>query len=85
MAAEYKVEPAAYLKAVLHTCKHAGRPTLGALLGTVTESKDADVTHQVRVVDAVPLFHNVPLAPIMEVAMLQVMNPACVGLVASLP
>ena len=65
------------LKPVLHAAKHPASPVLGVLLGKDNESKGMQVSSsgdssRVTVCDAVPLFHNIPLAPMLEMAMMQV-------------
>ncbi|KAJ3148023.1 hypothetical protein HDU86_007591 [Geranomyces michiganensis] len=66
MPATYQLSHVAYCKLVLHATKHSVSEVSGVLLG---RKKSAEV---VEVVDAVPLFHSRPLAPMLEVALQQV-------------
>eukprot|EP00471_Norrisiella_sphaerica_P003441 CAMPEP_0184481132 /NCGR_PEP_ID=MMETSP0113_2-20130426/2674_1 /TAXON_ID=91329 /ORGANISM="Norrisiella sphaerica, Strain BC52" /LENGTH=188 /DNA_ID=CAMNT_0026860061 /DNA_START=20 /DNA_END=586 /DNA_ORIENTATION=- len=64
-ATTYRVKAPAYLKITAHAVKYALRPVCGVLLGR-EESGD------VVVEDAIPLFHNYPLGPMLELALMQV-------------
>ena len=55
----------AYLKSVLHACKYTTRFVCGIFLGKKNEGV-------LDIVDAVPLFHSTILAPMTEVALIQV-------------
>ena len=68
--AEVVVSTPAYCKLVLHAAKYPHRAVNGVLLAEKPKNKDVK---SVRVVDAVPLFHQaLTLAPMMEVALIQV-------------
>lgn len=56
------IEEKAYLTMILHACKYPARPVLGVLLGKPGGSISV----------AIPLFHSYPLAPMLEMGMLQV-------------
>lgn len=63
MSDSYRVEPAAYVKLMLHAAKHPAGACCGLLLGE--EQGQGFV-----VADAVPLFHHAaPLAPLLEAAL----------------
>ncbi|KAJ3170446.1 ER membrane protein complex subunit 8 [Geranomyces variabilis] len=66
MPATYRLSHVAYSKLVLHAAKHSVCEVSGVLIG---RKKSGD---EVEVVDAVPLFHSRPLAPMLEVALQQV-------------
>lgn len=70
MQVHYHLATAAYVKLILHAHKYAFSPVVcGVLLGSASsDSDDANVYIQ----DAIPLFHSLPLAPLFEVAMIQV-------------
>lgn len=57
------VSKEAYSKALLHALKFPARPIFGLLIGHGSGS--------VEVTDAVPLFHNHILAPMLEIALMQ--------------
>ncbi|XP_049849637.1 ER membrane protein complex subunit 8/9 homolog [Schistocerca gregaria] len=57
----------AYLKMVFHAYKYLNAPLTGICLG-YKESKD----DRIYIVDAVPLFHHQVLAPMLELAFMQV-------------
>ncbi len=80
-----EVSELAFCKMILHACKYPARPVIGVLLGSkpiksegaagATDSKSsaAAAGGAKGISDAVPLFHNYPLAPMMEIAMTQVL------------
>ena len=57
----------AFLKATLHACQHPTTPVYGALLGR----PDGD---NLRIEAVVPLFHETPLGPLLEVAMTMIVK-----------
>lgn len=61
-------ENLAYVKLLLHVHKHPTNDVNGILLGRAGVGGDKSTS----VVDVVPLFHTVMLAPMFEVAMLQI-------------
>jgi ER membrane protein complex subunit 8/9 len=66
----YNFTSKAYAKAVLHAAKYPSVAVFGVFLGTKgNDSKENDTP---QVVDTVPLFHGVPLAAMMEIALTQV-------------
>jgi hypothetical protein len=54
----------AFVTSLLHACKHVTTPVYGVLLAEPL--KDNSV---LRIVESVPLFHETPMAPLLEVAM----------------
>ncbi|KAJ3161235.1 ER membrane protein complex subunit 8 [Geranomyces variabilis] len=66
MPATYRLSHLAHSKLVLHAAKHSVCEVSGVLIG---RKKSGD---EIEVVDAVPLFHSRPLAPMLEVALQQV-------------
>lgn len=64
----------AWLKLMLHVCKHAAAPAGGFLLGRRTEG--ADGAGGVEVQDAVPLFHHLP-TPAMAAACADMVRAWC--------
>lgn len=66
-AMEYTFQGEAYWKIVLHALKFPHKQVHGVLLGKHTPAA-------VDVVDALPLFHSAPLAPLLEAAFVQVIN-----------
>ncbi|KAI8586154.1 hypothetical protein BDZ88DRAFT_483879 [Geranomyces variabilis] len=66
MPATYRLSHIAYSKLVFHAAKHSVCEVSGVLIG---RKKSGD---EIEVVDAVPLFHSRPLAPMLEVALQQV-------------
>jgi ER membrane protein complex subunit 8/9 len=67
MSNAYNISTPAYIKLILHAHKYPFAAVDGVLLGRVKES-------EVHIVDAIPLFHSMTLAPMFEVAMLQVLH-----------
>jgi hypothetical protein len=61
----------AYLKVLLHVHKHAESDVNGVLLARASAGGKSSAA-AVEVVDAVPLFHDIMLAPMFETAMLQI-------------
>ncbi len=61
------VSTEAYAKIMLHALKFPARPVFGIVLGR-EEGKN------LYVCDAIPLFHNYPLAPMLEISMMQVLT-----------
>ncbi|GAB5353054.1 hypothetical protein AAMO2058_000005500 [Amorphochlora amoebiformis] len=59
------LELGAYAKMVVHAVKHKYRPVCGVLLGN-------DGSGGTVVKDCVPLFHNYPVGPMLELAMMQI-------------
>ncbi len=57
----------AFLKATLHACQHPTTPVYGALLAR----PDGD---ELRIEAVVPLFHETPLGPLLEVAMTMIVK-----------
>ena len=65
----YHISSTAYTKTILHAHKYAFSSVVcGILLGSASDSDDS----KIQITDAIPLFHTLPLAPLFEVAMLQV-------------
>lgn len=64
---KYIIESLAYEKIVLHALKYPSQSVTGVLLG---KQNDAEKIHLIT--DAIPLFHGNVLAPMLEIAMMQV-------------
>jgi hypothetical protein len=62
---EENINRLAYCKIVMHAVKYPSKPVMGVLVGKTTDGKPSAV-------DAIPLVHSYSLAPMMELAMLQV-------------
>ena len=62
---EYRWSTHAYAKVAFHCAKYLTNPLSGVLLG-------AEKDGHVNIIDAIPLFHTPVMAPMMEVALLQV-------------
>eukprot|EP01112_Ceratiomyxa_fruticulosa_P022533 TRINITY_DN8281_c0_g1_i1.p1 TRINITY_DN8281_c0_g1~~TRINITY_DN8281_c0_g1_i1.p1 ORF type:complete len:202 (-),score=31.00 TRINITY_DN8281_c0_g1_i1:91-663(-) len=62
----YIISPKAYSKIILHAHKYPFSPVNGIILGRLS-SKDT-----VNIEDVIPLFHTHTLAPIFEIAMMQI-------------
>lgn len=65
----YNISAPAYIKSILHAHKYAFSPVCGILIG---QAEGEGEGNKVDILDAIPLFHTIPLAPLFEVAMLQV-------------
>ncbi|CAG8505982.1 3564_t:CDS:2 [Acaulospora morrowiae] len=64
----YVIHTKAYLKIILHACKHPFAGVNGILL-----AEDSEIDNEIRIVDAVPLFHRwVTLTPMLEIGLQQV-------------
>lgn len=60
--------PRAYSKVILHACKYPHKAVNGVLIGEEVKNNE-----QIRVVDAIPLFHQcLGLAPMLEIALTQI-------------
>lgn len=60
--------PRAYSKVILHGCKYPHKAINGILIGEETKNGES-----VRVIDAIPLFHQcLGLAPMLEIALTQI-------------
>eukprot|EP00026_Physarum_polycephalum_P019181 Phypoly_transcript_21064.p1 GENE.Phypoly_transcript_21064~~Phypoly_transcript_21064.p1 ORF type:complete len:196 (+),score=16.85 Phypoly_transcript_21064:61-648(+) len=65
MGVSYKISSVAYNKLILHAHKYAFSAVCGILVGSASGDN-------VEILDAIPLFHTPPLAPLFEVAMIQI-------------
>ena len=75
--ADITLSTTAYCKLLLHAAKYPERAINGVLLAEKAKSKDSK---GLKVVDAIPLFHlTLGLAPMMEVALMQVCETATRG------
>ena len=73
--ADITLSTTAYCKLLLHAAKYPQRAINGVLLADKARSKDSK---GLKVVDAIPLFHlTLGLAPMMEVALIQVCDRIC--------
>ena len=62
------ISPRAYSKILLHACKYPHKAINGVLLGDNSRNNES-----IRVVDAIPLFHQcLGLAPMLEIALTQI-------------
>jgi len=69
---EYIINKEAYLKIILHACKHPSRTVNGVLLAQEESDKD-NSSNKIIIVDAVPLFHHWnTLTPMLEVGLQQI-------------
>ncbi|RIA98120.1 hypothetical protein C1645_176215 [Glomus cerebriforme] len=69
---EYIINKEAYLKIILHACKHSSRTVNGVLLAQQVSDND-NTTNKIIIVDAVPLFHHWnTLTPMLEVGLQQI-------------
>jgi len=67
-ATKSAISPRAYSKILLHACKYPHKAINGVLLGEETKGNES-----IRVLDAVPLFHQcLGLAPMLEIALTQI-------------
>jgi hypothetical protein len=64
---KYIIESLAYEKIILHALKYPSQSVTGVLLGKSNEAEKAQL-----ITDAIPLFHGNILAPMLEIAMMQV-------------
>lgn len=65
----------AYIKVLLHVHKYSGSDVNGIFLGRDDAGgtkSTATTTSTTKIVDVVPLFHDIMLAPMFEIAMLQI-------------
>ena len=70
MASSCELSKLAYAKIILHAFKYPHTAINGVLLANESSSNQS-----VKYVDAIPLFHhNLGLAPMLEVALMQVIN-----------
>ena len=68
----FSISAKAYAKIVLHCCKYPQKAVNGVVIGTFS---DKDQGSGVQIQDAIPLFHlNLSLAPMLEVALRQVLG-----------
>ncbi|CAG8770737.1 2762_t:CDS:2 [Cetraspora pellucida] len=69
----YVITTKAYLKIILHACKHPFTSVNGILLAEEEASDDNNSDVKIIIVDVVPLFHHwVTLTPMLEVGLQQV-------------
>lgn len=83
MASSCELSKLAYSKIILHAFKYPHTSVNGVLL-----ANEGSSNHSVKYVDAIPLFHhNLGLAPMLEVALMQVIfhfNISCLPIMCSL-
>nr|CAG4643463.1 EOG090X0C9C [Ilyocryptus agilis] len=71
MATTFELSKLAYAKIILHAFKYPH----SAINGILLSNEGSGNSHSVKYVDAIPLFHhNLGLAPMMEVALMQIDN-----------
>jgi len=64
-----------FRKILLHASKYPSRPVIGLLLSSPADGKHTEEKEKKgsqKIVDIIPLFHNLPLSPIIETALIQV-------------
>lgn len=66
----FALDTTAYAKAAMHALAHPAHAVNGVFLGKV-------INGDVVAMDAVPLFHGLCLAPMVEVALMQVRAAGC--------
>jgi len=64
---KYIIESVAYEKIILHSFKYPSQSVTGVLLGKKNEDEKVQL-----ITDAIPLFHGNILAPMLEIAVMQV-------------